>query len=457
VLASIQGGFDVLIGEACFATSRLANTMVSVMVSMRLTGLEVNAKTAGQGGRLVIIPYSTDAPIYHYPKATLGVIVANVAVHIAWCYLPPESAEPFAMKLGAGLHPLQWLTHNFLHADFLHLIFNMVFLWSYGIIVEGKVGWLPFLLIYAGIGMAHGAAIQAMYLNAAEPTYVLGASAIIFGLMAICMIWAPMNELSCLFVLLTGFRVISHVFEIRIYVLALLQLFLEGLSVILQFMIRGDPMSSGLLHISGAFWGVIAGILLVKAGWVDCEGWDVFSLMQKRRALRVAWESREARLDRARENQTLPQSRRSEEDRPGLSSEERAAKLLAKMHRSIETGDITAAEAAFEKWMVASANRPSTEALRAVVKALHGREEWAASVPPMRALCRLYPDKSEKARLKLASILIRELGRPTEARRQLLQIRHEGLDPSLQRFRQALLKEAEQMIEDGVLEVEEDV
>jgi membrane associated rhomboid family serine protease len=405
----------------------------------------------------VIIPYSTDAPIYHFPKATLGVIAANVVVHIAWCYLPPEAAEPFALKLGAGLHPLQWLTHNFLHADFLHLFFNMVFLWSYGIIVEGKVGWLSFLLIYAGIGTAHGAAIQAAYLNAAEPAYVLGASAIIFGLMAICMIWAPMNELSCLFVFLAGIRVISHVFEIRIYALALLQLALEALSVILQFMIRGDPMSSGLLHISGAFWGLLTGILLVKLGWVDCEGWDVFSLMHKRRALRKAWESREARLDRARENQTLPKAMRSEEDRPSLSSGERAAKLLAKVHRSIETGDLNAAEAAFEKWMVASANRPPADALRGVIKAMHGREEWAASVPPMRALCRLHPERSEKARLKLASILIRELGRPTEARRQLLQISHETLDSSLQRFRQTLLKEAEQMIDDGVLEVEEDV
>jgi membrane associated rhomboid family serine protease len=405
----------------------------------------------------VIIPYSTDAPIYHFPKATLGVIVANVAIYVAWGCSSPEAAEPFAMKLGEGLHPLQWLTHNFLHADFLHLLFNMVFLWSYGIIVEGKIGWLPFLLSYLSIGTIHGAVIQAAYLHAAEPSYVLGASGIIFGLMAISMMWAPVNDLSCFYLFFAGLRVISGTFELPIYAFALLQLALEGLSVCLMFMIHGDPMSSGLLHISGAFWGLMVGIVLLQARWVDCEAWDVFSLVSKRRALRNAWRAREARLDLSKENERLPQAMRSVEDRTGLSPEERAAKLLTKVHRAIEMGDMMAAQVAYEKWMTAVANRPPRDALLAVIKAMHQREEWAGSVAPMRALCRLHLENSEKVRLKLASILIRELQRPTEALRHLQQIPDERLDANLQRIRRQLLQEAKQMIEDGVLELEEDV
>ncbi len=404
----------------------------------------------------MIIPYSTDAPIYHFPKATLGVIAANVAIHVAWSFLPADSAEPFAMKLGSGLDPMQWLTHNFLHADILHLIGNMIFLWAYGIIVEGKIGWLPFLLIYLGIGTAHGAAIQAAYLGASEPSYVLGASAIIFGLMAIAMVWAPKNDLYCFYFFLVGFRTFTGTFEWPIYVFAIIQLVLQGLWMIVPFAIRGDPMSSELLHLSGAFWGLLVGIVLVKAGWVDCEGWDVFSLMKKKKALRAAWKSREGRLDLSKANQRLSKSARAEEDRPGVSPEERAGKLLAKVHRSIEAGDMTAAEAACKKWIATCANRANRDALLGVIKAMHGREEWAASVPPMRALCRLHPEKSDKVRLKLASILVRELARPTEARRHLMQIPPEGLDDTLRRVRQTLLDEADRMIEDGVLEVEED-
>lgn len=404
----------------------------------------------------MIIPYSTDAPVYHFPRATLGLIVVNVAVHVAWCYSEPDSAEPFALLLGDGLHPVQWLTHNFLHADFLHLLGNMIFLWAYGIIVEGKIGPLPFLLTYLAIGTAHGAALQAAYLGASHEMHALGASAAIFGLMAIAMVWAPKNDIFCFYYFFIGFRVITGTFEWPIYAFALLQLAMEGASVGFAYAIHGDPMSSGLGHISGAFWGLVAGVVVVKVGWVDCEGWDVFSLMRKRRALRDAWRAREARLDLSRANQRLPKSRRDEDDRPGEPPEDRAAKLLAKVRRSIEAGDMAAAEAAYAKWVAATADRPGRDALLGVIKAMHARDGRAASVAPMRALCRLYPERSEKVRLKLAGILLRDLERPTEARRHLMQVDPVGLDANLRGVRRALLAEADRLIEDGVLEVEEE-
>jgi membrane associated rhomboid family serine protease len=404
----------------------------------------------------MIIPISTDAPIYHFPKATLGVIASNIAIHVLWSFQAPAAAEPYALKLGAGLHPLQWLTHNFLHADFLHLGGNMIFLWAYGIIVEGKIGWWRLLLCYLSIGTLHGAAIQAAYLHSTGDHYVLGASAIIFGLMAMAMIWAPVNDLSCFYLFFVGFRILSGVFEVPIYAFALLQLFLEGLSVVLMYMIQGDPMSSGFLHISGAFWGLLTGILVVKAGWVDCEGWDVFALLDKRRALRKAWQARGERLDRSKQHAMLPKTLRAEEDAPRLSPEERAAKLLGKIHRSIEMGDVATAEASYRKWIALVGDRAPRDVLLGIIRELHKQEEWAASVPPMRALCKLHPAKSEKVRLKLATILIRKLDRPTEALKHLRQIPDDCQDRTLRALQSQLLKESTRMIDDGVLEVEEE-
>ena len=37
-------------------------------------------------------------------------------------------------------------------------------------------------------------------------------------------------------------------------------------------------MVSEMGHLSGAFWGTVVGLVMLKAGLVDCEGWDVFSL-----------------------------------------------------------------------------------------------------------------------------------------------------------------------------------
>lgn len=404
----------------------------------------------------MIIPFSTDAPIYHFPKATIGLIAVNVAVHSLWWIVPPEAIKPYVMELGTGFHPLQWLTHNFLHMDLFHLVGNMIFLWSYGIIVEGKIGWLAFVPTYLGIGTLHGAAIQAAYLRAEEPRYVLGASAIIFGLLAISMIWAPKNDLSCFYLFFVGLRIISGTFEIPIWGFAILQFFLEGLSMVLTYMILGDPMSSAFLHISGAIWGLVFGIALVKLRWVDCEGWDVFSLRKKRRELGHAWKAREKWLDRAKESDKIPKAMRQEEDRPGLSPEERAEKLLAKVRKSIEAGDIATANSAFRKWMATVGDRAPRNVLIEVIQGMHKREEWVESVPAMRALCRLYPEKSEKVRMKLAHVLLRNLARPAESRRHLDQIGEGNLDPNLRAIRRQLLVDCDRMIEEGVLELEEE-
>jgi membrane associated rhomboid family serine protease len=406
----------------------------------------------------MIIPYSTDAPIYYFPKATLAMIVTNVAIHIiAWhTVIEPAAVEPYAMVLGRGLHPLQWLTHNFLHLGLMHLIGNMIFLWCYGIIVEGKVGMLAFLGIYLGIGTLHGAAIQVAYLGTSQEQHVLGASAIIFGLMAIAMIWAPVNELTCFYFFLVGLRVITGELTWPIYVFALLECGLEGIEVALAYLIRHDPMSSGLLHISGAFWGLIVGSVLAKMRWVDCENWDVFSLIARRRILREQWRAREARLDRSRQGEALPKSMRSEIDRPGASPEERAAKLLKKLHGAIDAGDAAAAQAGFAKWLSALGNRAPADELKTIIQRMHEQKFHAASVGPMRAFCRIYPEKADKVRLKLAAVLVKDLERPTEAQRHLQQVREERIDEPLRRARRKLLEEANRMIEDGVLEVEED-
>jgi membrane associated rhomboid family serine protease len=404
----------------------------------------------------MIIPYATDAPIYHFPRATLAMIAANVAVHVAWSLGPAEAAEPFALVLGAGLHPVQWLSNNFLHADILHLLFNMVFLWAYGIVVEGKVGPLAFLLLYLGIGAAYGASVQVAYLGAETEGYVLGASAIIFGLMAICMVWAPVNQLSCFFLFFAGVRVIANVIEVPIYAFALFQLFLEGVSVTFTTLIRGHPMSSAFLHLSGAFWGLVAGLLLLKLNLVDCEGYDVFSIGRKRRELRSAWRAREARLDLAKANERAPKSIRWAEERPEVEPAERSARLFTRLTEAAKVGDVLTFQRHWEKWLAATCGTPPREELLAVIKALHDAEQWGPSVPPMRLYCRLYPDRAANLRLRLASVLLRKLERPTEARRHLELVDPRGLDESRRGLRESLLAEAQARIDEGVLELEED-
>ena len=105
----------------------------------------------------MIIPWGTDAPIYHRPIATIGIIVVNV---LAFLLFPYQDHEEWTLVLGDGLHPLQWVTNIFMHAGFFQLAGNMLFLWTFGLVVEGKLGWWAFLLVYLGLGVSESAGMQ---------------------------------------------------------------------------------------------------------------------------------------------------------------------------------------------------------------------------------------------------------------------------------------------------------
>ena len=63
----------------------------------------------------MLIPYNTDAPIYHWPFATLGTIIVNALFFLTIAAMPEERQDwvynHFMLVYGAW-NPLQWLTSN---------------------------------------------------------------------------------------------------------------------------------------------------------------------------------------------------------------------------------------------------------------------------------------------------------------------------------------------------------
>jgi membrane associated rhomboid family serine protease len=277
-----------------------------------------------------MIPLSTDAPIYHYPFATIALIVGNVVVFAATgAALDSEAIEPWALSHGQGLHPVEWVTSNFVHGGFTHLIGNMIFLWGFGLVVEGKLGWWKYLLVYLGIGVTQCALEQTFMLGYdAEEAYQewveesgfdveefesvkedlaeqyrqeghseeeiaegvalfesefrkevsrtaagmsFGASAILYGLLAICLVWAPKNEVTILVIIF--YR--AAMFEVTIITFACWYIGIE----LFTSSFTGFSMGSATLHAMGAVLGFGVGVGLFKMKLVDCEGWDLFAVM----------------------------------------------------------------------------------------------------------------------------------------------------------------------------------
>ncbi|MBL9123589.1 MAG: rhomboid family intramembrane serine protease [Planctomycetaceae bacterium] len=220
----------------------------------------------------MIFPWRTDAPVYHFPFATIGLIVVNWLV-FACAFQEAADLEPYILHYGQGLQPIQWVTSNFIHGDLLHLLGNMLFLWTFGLIVEGKLGWWRFLLLYLGIGIGECAFEQSVTLGLAEGGS-FGASSVVFGLMAIALVWAPKNDVTCL--VFIGFRPFN--WDAPVLVFAMLYI---GLQVALAAL-AGTEISSALLHLFGIAIGLAVGVGLLKLGWVDCEGWDLFNVLRGR-------------------------------------------------------------------------------------------------------------------------------------------------------------------------------
>ncbi|MEK7412097.1 MAG: rhomboid family intramembrane serine protease [Planctomycetota bacterium] len=219
----------------------------------------------------MLIPLRCDAPLYHGPWGTIGVIACCIILHVT---VGSSDAIVQWLLVFGDWNPIQWLSSVLVHAGWMHLIGNMIFFWVFGLIVEGKVGWWRFLLVVVAIALVSGAIEQTVMISSFGAS--LGLSGVIFGLIAVAWIWAPENEVD---VLLFLFPFIKH-FAVQVRTLGLLYLGLE----LLDAALHGFHMSTPMLHLLGVAAGIPVGVVMLRKHWVDCEGWDWFSRRERRGA-----------------------------------------------------------------------------------------------------------------------------------------------------------------------------
>ena len=330
------------------------------------------------------IPYGTDAPIYRLPIITVVMIVINIVVFVMFSR---EQIEPYMLEMGNGLQPVQWLTANFLHADFFHLLFNMLFLWVFGPVIEGRMGALKMLAIYLGIAIVFGALFQIVTLGLEGSA--LGASGVIFGLAAMSFIWAPESKVHG-FLIFWFFRygfVKDTETEISLVV---------GFFAVLQVsgsLLFGNNLLGELGHILGAILGLALAIGLLKLKFVDCEYQDIISVWSgaKERA-----ESEEKRADAIERRETRQQAKQK---RQNLLSEEIE---LAIQNQTPLPAFIIAQrkEMEFSDWTL-----PQDLHLKMIGQLLAGKH-WTEATAAMRQYVERYQEQASFVRIMLAQALI---------------------------------------------------
>ena len=147
------------------------------------------------------------------------------------CIVSIVSFNDSNVKKGLILSPYKvlnekkfWLliTHAFIHADYLHLFFNMYVLYMFGPYLElyfeynASLGFISYMLFY--ILSAIFATIPALYKNGNNPNYLsLGASGAVSAVVFAYIVLYPLRELGI--ILLPGIWIPGFIFGI-LYLLA---------------------------------------------------------------------------------------------------------------------------------------------------------------------------------------------------------------------------------------------
>ncbi|QEG23877.1 rhomboid family intramembrane serine protease [Mariniblastus fucicola] len=383
---------------------------------------------------LFVIPTATDAPSYHFPFATIGMIALNTIVLVLQLAFP-EAAEFFILR-HAILNPITWFSSCCMHADFCHLLGNMVGLAICGWIIEGKVGWWKFILIYFAIGVSANAFEHAMMFWVSNGGS-LGASGVIFGMLAIIMIWAPENEITFSYGGLLLFYPVAGSFSVTVMGFCFYMIGVEFLIAWFSFF----EMSSALLHLMGVVPGALIGYFMVKQRLVDCEGYDLMSVQSGNSGKRVLTIAQEREVIQARKRARA--EARSQEQH-GL---ERAAAYVAEGHHEF-------AWKRFEMLRRKNASLVMSEAQ--LVAIINGLNSDASTRPKaidvMRFYLKHYSNFRVPITINLARHTLSSLDRPRECIRIMRTIDGEQIAGKHLKAAEAVLKKAREKIAQGAID-----
>src|SRR5262245_14557272 len=150
-----------------------------------------------------MFPVSDVIPSRTVPFVTVGLIVLNALVFVYQFSLGSTELRLF-MGTWAVIPAWFWapslVTSQFLHAGWMHIIWNMVYLWIFGDNVEDRLGHVPYLIFYLASGAAAGL-LQVLF-NPTSGVPMVGASGAIAGVMGAYFVLYPQSRvLTAIFVL----------------------------------------------------------------------------------------------------------------------------------------------------------------------------------------------------------------------------------------------------------------
>lgn len=369
-----------------------------------------------------MIPLGTDRPLHRRPVVTPALIAINVGVFFAMAVMGLRGADGVENLWQAGQvgrYDADWyrfITSAFLHAGFMHIAGNMLFLWVFGPPVEDRLGRWWFLLFYVG-----AAVVSALVHIAADPVPAIGASGAIAGVAGAFLVLFPKVRIRTLMIfIIIGLVMIPSWFFVGLKIA--FDLFAEGFS---------QDNVANMAHLGGYAYGIVVAWILLWTKVLTSEPYDMMTMLrqrQRRRQIRAA-------VDEAARGGPRQATRVS---KPDPESEE-LAERRAKVSGLVAEDKLDEATEAYRLLVDAFAHRPhagtlSRDAQLKLIGHLLGAGDRKLAARGLEGFIGTYPSDPERYSLAilLARVYANDLGDAKRARELLEPVAEQSRDTESQ-------------------------
>lgn len=218
-----------------------------------------------------MIPLKDDRNFKKLPFWTILIILINIFVF--YLELTASNTEGFILKysltpdkvsLSSFTSLLPFISSQFLHGGFLHIISNMIFLWIFGDNIEAVFGYIFFPLFYLASGIAAG--LIQFFIDPSATIPMLGASGAVAGVLGAYFALFPTNKIKTLVLIFIFVTVIDVPAWILLFYWFITQLF-SGVASISTAANTGGM--AFLPHVGGFLFGwLTASFALSRRGFM---------------------------------------------------------------------------------------------------------------------------------------------------------------------------------------------
>lgn len=206
-----------------------------------------------------MIPIKVTQPSYSTPVVTIILIVTNLLVFLNEFWLglvDPYSLNHFMAEYSLRPAYFHWenvLTAMFVHANWMHVLGNMLFLWVFGDNVEDILGHAKYLVFYLLCGTT--AALAQVMLDPSSRIPMVGASGAIAGVMGAYLVKFPRSQV----VMLTWF-ILIFTFDLPAWLMLVYWFLMQVFGGFGQIAEANQGGTAFAAHVGG----FVMGIILIK-------------------------------------------------------------------------------------------------------------------------------------------------------------------------------------------------